>query len=96
MDAAPRDYAGMKTLVNPDAERASRAAADLLIGAADRARAIRGRAVLGLATGTTPERVYSLLVERHRLGSLSFRDVSTHNLDEYSPISPLDPKSYRA
>jgi glucosamine-6-phosphate deaminase len=96
MDAAPRDYAGMKILVNPDAELASRAAADLLIRAIDRARTVRGRAVLGLATGTTPERVYSLLVERHRLGSLSFRDVSTYNLDEYYPISPLDPKSYRA
>ena len=35
MDAAPRDYAGMKILVNPDAELASRAAADLLIEAID-------------------------------------------------------------
>jgi glucosamine-6-phosphate deaminase len=96
MDAAPRDYAGMKILVNPDAELASRAAADLLIEAIETARTIRGRAVLGLATGTTPERVYSLLVERHRLGLLSFRDVTTYNLDEYYPISPLDPRSYRA
>ncbi|HEX3449786.1 MAG TPA: hypothetical protein VHS97_16135 [Isosphaeraceae bacterium] len=72
MDAAPRDYAGMKILVNPDAELASRAAADLLIKAIDNARAIRGRAVAGLATGTTPERVYSRLVERHRLGCSHF------------------------
>jgi glucosamine-6-phosphate deaminase len=96
MDAAPREYAGMKILVNADAELASRAAAELLIRTIDSARTNRGRAVLGLATGATPERVYSLLVERHRLGSLSFCDVTTYNLDEYYPISPLDPKSYRA
>ena len=29
-------------------------------------------------------------------GSLSFRNVTTYNLDEYYPISPLDPRSYRA
>ena len=56
----------------------------------------RGRAVLGLATGSTPEKVYAHLVERHRAGSLSFRNVTTYNLDEYYPISPLDPRSYRA
>ena len=60
------------------------------------AQASRGRAVLGLATGSTPETVYAHLVERHRAGSLSFRNVTTYNLDEYYPISPLDPRSYRA
>jgi glucosamine-6-phosphate deaminase len=96
MEAAPRYYAGMKLLVYPDAELASRAAADLLIKTIETARASRGLAVLGLATGATPERVYALLVERHRMGTLSFRDVTTYNLDEYYPISPLDPRSYRA
>ena len=60
------------------------------------AQSSRGRAVLGLATGSTPEKVYAHLVEWHRAGSLSFRNVTTYNLDEYYPISPLDPKSYRA
>jgi len=96
MDEAPRDYAGMKFLINPDSELAGYAAAELLIKAIEAARAVRGRAVVGLATGATPERVYSLLVERHRAGLLSFRDVTTYNLDEYYPISPLDPQSYRA
>ncbi|HLH27345.1 MAG TPA: glucosamine-6-phosphate deaminase, partial [Acidimicrobiales bacterium] len=55
-----------------------------------------GRAVLGLATGSTPESVYARLVRRHQAGALSFRDVTTYNLDEYYPISPLDPRSYRS
>jgi glucosamine-6-phosphate deaminase len=57
--------------------------------------AARGHAVLGLATGTTPKAVYARLVERHRAGALSFQEVTTYNLDEYYPISPLDPRSYR-
>ena len=31
-----------------------------------------------------------------RRATLSFADVTTYNLDEYYPISPLDPNSYRA
>ena len=56
----------------------------------------RGRAVLGLATGATPVRLYASLVARHRRGELSFADAATYNLDEYYPISPFDPKSYRS
>ena len=50
---------------------------------------------LGLATGSTMERVYELLVERHRRGDLSFARVSTFNLDEYVGLSGDDPASYR-
>jgi glucosamine-6-phosphate deaminase len=60
-----------------------------------RSLAARGHAVLGLATGTTPKAVYARLVERHRAGALSFREVTTYNLDEFYPISALDPRSYR-
>jgi glucosamine-6-phosphate deaminase len=87
---------GVEVLRLPDADAASVMAASLLMKAIDSARARRGRAVLGLATGSTPEKVYARLVERHRAGSLSFQNITTYNLDEYYPISPLDPKSYRA
>jgi glucosamine-6-phosphate deaminase len=91
-----RHYRGMKVTVMPDAEPACLATANVVVAAIDSALASRGRAVLGLATGSTPERVYAHLVERHRAGFLSFRNVTTFNLDEYYPIDPLDPKSYRA
>ncbi len=87
---------GMAVQVWPDAELACASAADLFTKTIREAVARRGRAVLGLATGSTPERVYAHLVERHGSGGLSFRDVTTYNLDEYFPISPLDPRSYRA
>jgi glucosamine-6-phosphate deaminase len=91
-----RDFAGMKIVVLPDATTASLATATFLKKAIETAQSSRGRAVLGLATGSTPEKVYAHLVEWHRAGSLSFREITTYNLDEYYPISPLDPNSYRA
>jgi glucosamine-6-phosphate deaminase len=85
----------MTVNVYADAGSASRAAALLIKSAILAARSIRGRAILGLATGSTPQKVYANLVAMHEAGDLSFRDVSTYNLDEYYPIQPLDPKSYR-
>jgi glucosamine-6-phosphate deaminase len=91
-----RDFAGMKVFVLPDAEIASLATATFLKKALETSQSSRGRAILGLATGSTPEKVYAHLVEWNRARSLSFRNVTTYNLDEYYPISPADPKSYRA
>ena len=53
-----------------------------------------GKAVLGLATGSTPEPVYARLVEDYRAGRVSFDRVTTFNLDEYYPMSAPDPASY--
>ncbi|MGP0063116.1 MAG: glucosamine-6-phosphate deaminase [Isosphaeraceae bacterium] len=89
-------YAGMAVSVLPDAESVCARAAAMLTRTIREAMGRRGGAVLGLATGSTPERVYAQLVEHHRSGLVSFRDVTTYNLDEYYPISPLDPRSYRA
>jgi len=61
-----------------------------------RARAARGqRAVLGLATGSTPQGVYEELVRLHREDGLSFKNVLTFNLDEYWPMGPGELQSYR-
>jgi glucosamine-6-phosphate deaminase len=49
--------------------------------------------VLGLATGSTPTRVYAELVKLHKAG-LSFKHVYTFNLDEYYPIEPDSLQSY--
>lgn len=50
--------------------------------------------VLGLATGSTPIRVYNELVRMHKEEGLSFRNVITFNLDEYYPMNPDSPQSY--
>ncbi len=57
--------------------------------------AARPDSVLGLATGSTPIPVYAELVRMHREEGLSFRRVTTFNLDEYVGLSPEHPCSYR-
>lgn len=53
-------------------------------------------AVLGLATGSSPQPVYDDLATRSRAGTLSFADASGFQLDEYVGL-PLDhPQSYRS
>lgn len=49
--------------------------------------------VLGLATGSTPTKVYGELVAMHKKG-LSFKNVITFNLDEYYPMRPDSLQSY--
>ncbi len=90
------DSAAGQVLVFPGREAACREAADRIAATVREAVAGRGRAVLGLATGGTPIPIYERLVALHEAGELSFRDVTTYNLDEYYPIGPLDPNSYRA
>ena len=51
--------------------------------------------VLGLATGSTPTSLYAELVRLHREEKLSFANVTTFNLDEYYPLPPEHPQSYR-
>src|SRR5690606_40661041 len=41
------------------------------------------KAVLGLATGSTPKKVYQHLINLHKNAGLSFENVYTFNLDEY-------------
>ncbi|MFN0099939.1 MAG: glucosamine-6-phosphate deaminase [Gemmatimonadaceae bacterium] len=51
--------------------------------------------VLGLATGSTPIGVYRELIRLHREQALSFRNVTTFNLDEYWPMATSSIHSYR-
>ncbi|WP_417444342.1 glucosamine-6-phosphate deaminase [Joostella sp.] len=50
--------------------------------------------VLGLATGSSPIKVYEELVNLHKNGELSFHNVITFNLDEYYPMEPENRQSY--
>ncbi|KEQ25508.1 glucosamine-6-phosphate deaminase [Paenibacillus tyrfis] len=52
------------------------------------------RAVLGLATGSTPIGIYRELVESHRQGLVSFGKATAFNLDEYVGLEPGHPASY--
>src|SRR5690554_4557825 len=52
------------------------------------------QAVLGLATGNTPKKVYFELVRMHQNEGLSFKNVVSFNLDEYYLLTPEHPLSY--
>jgi glucosamine-6-phosphate deaminase len=59
-------------------------------------RAREGRKlVLGLATGSTPVRLYRELIRMHQEENISFAHVITFNLDEYFGLLPGHPQSYR-
>ena len=75
---------------------AKNAAEVSILGASVLAGQIRQnpKCVLGLATGSTPEDMYSRLAEMHKRGDLDFSDVRTFNLDEYYPIKKSNSQSY--
>ena len=81
----------MKLIVCKNYEEASRIAADIF------AETLREKpsAVLGLATGSTPEGMYARLAEMHEKEELDFSKAKSYNLDEYYPISPDNHQSYR-
>lgn len=51
--------------------------------------------VLGLATGSSPLGVYKNLVEAVKNNQVSFKDVTTFNLDEYVGLDENHEQSYR-
>ena len=51
--------------------------------------------VLGLATGTSPLKVYANMVQACKEGRVSFKDVKTFNLDEYIGLEGTHNQSYR-
>ncbi|MGB5403039.1 glucosamine-6-phosphate deaminase [Robiginitalea sp.] len=84
----------IRTRIHEDSEAASLYAARE-IESLIRSRQKEGKnVVLGLATGSTPTRLYDFLVHFHREEGLSFKNVITFNLDEYYPMQPDSIHSY--
>ena len=51
--------------------------------------------VLGLATGSSVLSTYKALIKKCELGQLSFKKITTFNLDEYLGLKPDHNQSYR-
>jgi len=81
----------IKLIVCDDAGAVARQAARVF---ADLVRA-KPQAVLGLATGSTPEQTYAELARLRREEDLSFARVTSFNLDEYWGLEGDHPQSYR-
>ncbi len=80
----------MKIKVVENYEEMSKEAAKILADAVKNAV----NPVLGLATGSTPVGVYRELIGMYRDGEVSFKNVTTANLDEYVGLGAENPQSY--
>ncbi|MCA9300081.1 MAG: 6-phosphogluconolactonase, partial [Phycisphaerales bacterium] len=80
--------------VYPSSAQASRAIASEIADLIREKASRNEMAVLGLATGSTPQGIYDELVRLHREEGLSFANVMTFNLDEYWPMDPAEFQSY--
>ncbi|NHF61127.1 glucosamine-6-phosphate deaminase [Flavobacteriaceae bacterium TP-CH-4] len=93
-DEESRKFERINTIIYESSQEASffvaNEIADLI-----RQRQKQGKqVVLGLATGSTPTKVYDFLVKFHNEEGLSFKNVITFNLDEYFPMEPDSIHSY--
>lgn len=52
------------------------------------------KSVLGLATGSTPIKLYENLVKSYQDKEISFKEIVSYNLDEYLGIDRNHPQSY--
>ncbi len=89
-----KKFEKIPTSIFQDAISASQVVANE-IAALVKTKASKGEyAIIGLATGSTPTKVYDLLVKMHKTQGLSFKNVITFNLDEYYPMHPESLQSY--
>ncbi|WP_153731637.1 glucosamine-6-phosphate deaminase [Sporosarcina obsidiansis] len=76
--------------IYPTEEEVDQAAAELFISSI---RNIKNPKV-GLATGSTPIGLYQNLIAAYQKGEISFKGVTTYNLDEYIGLPESHPSSF--
>jgi len=81
----------MEIIIQPTPEDCARIGGKIVASLLRR----KPNAVLGLATGSTPEPLYAELVRMRREDALDFAGVTTFNLDEYIGLPSDHPCSYR-
>lgn len=91
----PRGRERIRTVVVPDHDDLALLLAERIVEVIRRETQAKGSCVLGLATGSTPIGIYRELIRRHEAGEVSFARVVTFNLDEYYPMPPDRPHSFR-
>jgi glucosamine-6-phosphate deaminase len=81
----------MRVVILPDATAVATIGADFFIQQIFQ----KPYSVLGLATGSTPLALYQQLTAAYQNNKISFKNVSSFNLDEYWGLSESHPQSYR-
>lgn len=80
----------MRMIIAKDYEEMSGKAAQILSAQIF----LKPDSVIGLATGSTPLKLYKELIRLHRTEGLDFSEVVTFNLDEYIGLPPDNTNSY--
>lgn len=80
----------MKVEIFKDKETLYRSVSDFYIKAINE----KPNMTLGLATGTTPIPLYKKLIEAYKNKQVSFKDITTFNLDEYIGLDKTHKASY--
>ncbi|HTH56309.1 MAG TPA: glucosamine-6-phosphate deaminase [Cyclobacteriaceae bacterium] len=88
------NFEKIPTSIYPTADTASKSVAKELADLIRLRQKEGKKAILGLATGSSPKKVYSELIRMHKEEGLSFKNVVSFNLDEYYPMQPTAPQSY--
>ena len=81
----------MKVYVEKNYDEVSKRAAEIVADQINKKK----DSVLGLATGSSPIGLYDILVDKYNAGQLSFKDITTVNLDEYVGLEGTNENSYR-
>lgn len=80
----------MTIIVKENYEMMSKKAANLVAAQVT----IKPQSILGLATGSTPEGMYTELVDMYNNETVDFSESKSFNLDEYYPIEATNTQSY--
>jgi glucosamine-6-phosphate deaminase len=78
-----------------DADQACKAVAKEMAEIIRTKQRLGKMAVIGLATGNSPKKLYEELIRLHREEGLSFKNVITFNLDEYYPMAATSYQGYK-
>ena len=80
----------MKIIITKDYEELSAKAAEIMLEVVRQ----NPRAVLGLATGTTPLGLYANMIADHKENGTDYSGIRTANLDEYKGLPKTHDQSY--
>lgn len=85
----------MRLIIQPNYDLVSQWAANYVASKIlDYKPSSKNKFVLGLPTGSSPLGMYKELIKLNRKGIISFKNVSTFNMDEYVGLPENHPQSY--
>ena len=89
-----KKFERINTIIHENSQEASYYVAQEIISLVSQRQKEGKKMVLGLATGSTPIKVYDYLVQAHKEQGVSFSNVISFNLDEYFPMDAESIHSY--